>query len=295
MKVDKESIRKTKMNKSITISKSGGIELRNYENSDLPIDYYFDTTKRKGAIFLVNKHSDLEIIFITNGTLEIHLDNEVFVGDVGDIIVINPNVLHNIIALSEEVTYECIIIDKNYLDKNGLLLENKHINEVIKDKTLFNLIRSIKSSVLERQPLYQARVNIDILRLSVGLFEKYSITRDKSTPQNNTLISIEKSIGYINKNFNSDITIDDLAAHIGYSKFYFCRKFKEITGYTPATYVNMQRIRYAYNKLCQSDVTVNDVAFECGFKSVAYFSITFKKYIGINPSSVRSVNPKRQR
>ena len=85
------------MNKSIIISKSGGVELRSYENSDLPIDYYFDTTKRKGAIFLVNKHSDLEMLFVTNGTVEIHLDNEVFVGDVGDIIVINPNVLHNII------------------------------------------------------------------------------------------------------------------------------------------------------------------------------------------------------
>ena len=280
------------MNQSITISKSGGVELRNYENSDLPIDYYFDTTKRKDAIFLVNKHSDLEMLFIINGTVEIHLDNEVFVGNVGDIIVINPNVLHNIIALSEEVTYECLIIDKNYLDKNGLLLENKHINEVIKDESLFNLICSIKRLVLERQPLYQARANIDILRLSVGLFEKHSITRDEHTPQSHTLISIEKSIGYINKNFNSDITIDDLAAHVGYSKFYFCRKFKEITGYTPATYINMQRIKYAYNKLCQFDVTVNDVAFECGFKSVAYFSVTFKKYIGVNPSSIRSVNKK---
>ena len=251
-----------------------------------------DTTKRKGTIFLVNKHSDLEILFITKGKLKIHLDNEVFAGDVGDIIVINPNVLHNIIALSEEVTYECLIIDKNYLDKNGLLLENKHIKEVIKDDYLFGLIASIKKSILECQPLYQAKANIDILRLSLGLFENHSITRDKHISPCNSLINIEKSISYINQNFNSDITIDDLAAHVGYSKFYFCRKFKEITGYTPATYINMQRIKYAYNKLRHSNVTVNDVAFECGFKSIAYFSVTFKKHIGINPSSVRSVNKK---
>ena len=277
------------MNKSITISKSGSVEIRNYENSDLPIDYYFDTTKKRGTIFLVNKHSDLEILFITRGNLKIHLDNEVFFGEVGDIIVINPNVLHNIIAHSEEVTYECLIIDKNYLEKNGLLLENKHIKEVIKDGTLFNLVSAIKRSVLECQPFYQAKSNIDILRLSLGLFENHSITRDKHPPQSNSLISIEKSISYINKNFNSDVTIDDIAAHIGYSKFYFCRKFKEITGYTPATYINMQRIKYAYNKLRHSDVAVNDIAFECGFKSVAYFSITFKKYIGINPSSISQI------
>ena len=49
----------------------------------------------------------------------------------------------------------------------------------------------------------------------------------------------------------------------------------------------MQRIKYAYNRLCESDVTVNDIAFECGFKSIAYFSVTFKKYIGVNPSNVK--------
>ena len=280
------------MNKLITISKSGSAELRNYENSDIPIDYYFDTTKRRGTIFLANKHSDLEILLITMGKLKIHLDNEIFEGDIGDIIVINPNVLHNIIALSEEVTYECLIIDKNHLEKNGLLLENKHIKEVIKDNDLCGLIASIKKSILESLPLYQAKVNIDILRLSLGLFEKHSITRNKHAPQSNSLISIEKSISYINKNFHSDMTIEDIATYVGYSKFYFCRKFKAITGYTPATYINMQRIKYAYNKLCQSDVTVNDVAFECGFKSIAYFSITFKKYIGTNPSKARSIHKK---
>ena len=280
------------MNEFITISKSGGVEIRNYENSDLPIDYYFDTTKRKGAIFLVNKHSDLEILFITKGKLKIHLDNEIFVGDVGDMIVINPNVLHNIIALSEAVTYECLIVDKHFMEKNGLFLENKHIKEVIRDATLFNLIGSIKRFVLEGPPLYQAKVNIEILRLSVGLFENHSTKRDKNTPQSNSLISVERSIDYINKNFNSDVTIDDIASHVGYSKFYFCRKFREITGYTPATYINMQRIKYAYSRLCQSDVTVNDIAFECGFKSMAYFSVTFKKYIGVNPSSVRATHKK---
>ena len=52
----------------------------------------------------------------------------------------------------------------------------------------------------------------------------------------------------------------------------------------------MLRIKYAYNKLCQSDITINDIAFECGFKSIAYFSTTFKRYTGISPLSIKSKN-----
>ena len=91
------------MNRLITFSRSKFIERRNFEKSDVPFDFYLDTTKKKGAIFLVNKHSDPEFLFITDGKLKIHLDNESFCAQKGDIVVINPNVLHNIIPITEKV------------------------------------------------------------------------------------------------------------------------------------------------------------------------------------------------
>ena len=227
------------MNKLITISNFGGVEIRNYENSDVPFDYYFDTIKRKDTIFLVNKHLDVEVLFITKGKLKIHLDKDVFIGDVGDIIVINPNVLHNIIAISEEVTYDCLIIDKNYLEKNVFSLEKKQIKEKIKDEYLFGLIRTIKDIIINRPPVYQTKAIIELLRLNVGLLENYSSDKEENASPNNCLVSIEKSINYINKNFNSDITIDDVAAYIGYSKFYFCRKFKDNFGYCFQKYMEI--------------------------------------------------------
>ena len=280
------------MNSSITISKSDGLEIRNYENSDVPFDYYFATTKRKDSIFLANKHSDVELLFVTGGKIKIHLDDEVFLGERGDIIVIHPNVLHNVIVLSEVATYECLIIDRQYLDKNGLSLEECRVEEKIKDENLFDLIHPIKSSILNRPPFYRTKANVALLQLCIGLFEHHSTARDKHLGPSSLLLSIEESIRYINKHFASEITVDAIAAHIGYSKFYFCRKFKEVTGYTPTVYINMQRIKYAYHRLCESNDTVNEVAFSCGFQSLAYFSATFKKYIGIPPSGVK--NNKKQ-
>lgn len=275
------------MNEYVTVSKCGGSEIRNYEESDVPFDYYFDTVKRRGNIFLVNKHRDLEILFIKEGSLKIHLDNEILSANASDVIVINPSVLHNIIPLTDEVRYECIIIDGNFLKRYGFSLEKFHVEEKIKDDYLFAILSSIKSKMSEKPPFYRANVTSELLVMLVRIFEKYSFEKVGDSVPENYLLGIEKSISYINKHFNAEITIEEIASHIGYSKFYFCRRFKEVTGYTPATYINMQKIKYAYTKLSQSDITVNEIALECGFKSVAYFSVTFKKYTGMNPSEVK--------
>lgn len=283
------------MNELIILSKtysgSNATEIRNYEKSDVPFVLHPDMTKYKGRIFLANRHIDIELLFITDGKLKIHLDNDVFYGKSNDIIVVNPNVLHNIVPLTDTVTYECIIIDRDFFNRHGLSLDNVHVKELINDEFLFDNIRNIKTLMINKPKYYIARVNTYLLNLSLTLLEKYS-TEKESTSDTNTLLTIEKGIEYLNKHFNEQITIDDIAEYVGYSKFYFCRRFKEITGYTVTTYINMKKIKYAKNLLNTSDMNINEIALKCGFNSVTYFSTTFKKYMGINPSDIKTSKQK---
>lgn len=283
------------MNELIILSKtysgSNATEIRNYEKSDVPFVLHPDMTKYKGRIFLANRHIDIELLFITDGKLKIHLDNDVFYGQSNDIIVVNPNVLHNIVPLTDTVTYECIIIDRDFFNRHGLSLDNVHVKELINDEFLFDNIRNIKTLMINKPKYYIARVNTYLLNLSLTLLEKYS-TEKESTSDTNTLLTIEKGIEYLNKHFNEQITIDDIAEYVGYSKFYFCRRFKEITGYTVTTYINMKKIKYAKNLLNTSDMNINEIALKCGFNSVTYFSTTFKKYMGINPSDIKTSKQK---
>lgn len=276
---------------SKTYSDSNATEIRNYEKSDVPFVLHPDMTKYKGRIFLVNRHIDIELLFITDGKLKIHLDNDIFYAGINDIIVINPNVLHNIIPLTDTVTYDCIIIDRNFFNSHGLSLDNVHVKELINDEFLFDNIRNIKTLMINKPKYYIARVNTYLLNLSLTLLEKYS-TEMESTSNSNTILTIEQGIKYINNHFNEQITIDDIAEYVGYSKFYFCRRFKDITGYTVTTYINMQKIRYAKNMLNTSNMSINEIASKCGFNSVAYFSTTFKKYMGINPSDIKTSKQK---
>lgn len=275
------------MNEMISLTRADVLEIRNFERSDVPLAFYHGLKKR-GSIFLVNKHADIELLFVTDGKLKIHLDADTFYAERDDVVVVNPNVLHNIIPLTDTVHYECIIIDRNFFERIGMPLERVYVQEVIRDACLFEHIYGIQENLITNKTgYYAARTYALLIDLALMLFEKYAREKAENQTVRTGLRMIETSIAYINKHIRDSITVEDIANHIGYSKFYFCRRFKEITGHTVATYINMQKIKYAQRMLQETDGNINEIAFRCGFKSVAYFSTTFKKYTGISPSQVK--------
>ena len=273
------------MNEFITVSKSGYVETRNFESSPLPIWFYPFMTKYKDTIFLVNKHIDTEFLFMVSGELKIHLDNDTFIAKEGDIVAINPNVLHNIIPLSPSVTYHCLIIDREFIASHHLPTDEVHIKEVINDKFVFKKSDAIRS-LLESDDTYKApKIHSLILDMMICVMENFGRKKQINPKERMTVHAVEKGIGYINNHFKEQISLEEIAEFAGYSKFYFSRIFKETTGYPLSDYINMQRIKYAHKLLSESDINVSEVAFKCGFKSISYFSTTYKKYMGYSPSN----------
>ncbi len=99
--------------------------------------------------------------------------------------------------------------------------------------------------------------------------------------------AIYKTMIYINKNFRSYITIDDLANEAGYSNNYFCYLFKKIFSVGANTYINNMRLEYAYNLIISSNISVTEVCFLSGFGSFSMFSRLFKKKYEASPSQLR--------
>ena len=65
------------------------------------------------------------------------------------------------------------------------------------------------------------------------------------------------------------------------------RKLSAVSGYTASLYINNLRIDYAKKKLISENKSVAEIAAECGFYDVAYFSRIFKKYTSVTPSQYR--------
>ena len=52
-----------------------------------------------------------------------------------------------------------------------------------------------------------------------------------------------KSIDYIMEHLEEEILIEEVADHCHLSKYYFCRVFKKIVGYTPSNYRRLNQIK----------------------------------------------------
>ena len=125
--------------------------------------------------------------------------------------------------------------------------------------------------------------------LIVNLLRDYSVTKPRIAVYEGGLSdrSLFQAIEYIDHHLSQSIKLEDLATHLGISKFHFSRLFKKSTGISPHQYVMQQRIELAKQLLTKADRSIADVALDCGFNSHAHLSKYFRYYVGMSPKAYR--------
>lgn len=92
---------------------------------------------------------------------------------------------------------------------------------------------------------------------------------------------------YIREHYMEDLSLTSLARMASVSKFRFCRLFKERFGVSLVTFVHRIRIRIAQELLRNQNLTVSEVAYFVGFKTVGHFERVFKDLHGASPREYR--------
>lgn len=99
---------------------------------------------------------------------------------------------------------------------------------------------------------------------------------------------ISKVLDYISKHLDDELSVDVLCEVANFSRFHFHRQFSFYTGVSVRRMVLLQRLRRAAMQLVFArDVSITDIAFECGFANAESFSRAFRKECGQSPSSFR--------
>lgn len=77
-----------------------------------------------------------------------------------------------------------------------------------------------------------------------------------------------------------------------YSKQYTIKKFHKYLNITPSQYLNKKKVDKAIELLLSTELSILDIAFECGFNNVEYFDKIFKKIIGLTPLRYKQTQSK---
>ncbi len=94
-------------------------------------------------------------------------------------------------------------------------------------------------------------------------------------------------IGYMEDNYEKEITLEKLGELSGYSPIHTMRVFRQETGKTPHEWLTDMRISRAKELLATSQKTLQDIAKTCGFRSDSHFKVLFKNRTGFTPGTFR--------
>ncbi|MBP1082770.1 helix-turn-helix transcriptional regulator [Bacillus capparidis] len=98
---------------------------------------------------------------------------------------------------------------------------------------------------------------------------------------------VTKAIHFMREHKNTQITIEEVAKHVGYSTYHFTRLFKDTTGISPRHYLSAIRIEASKEELMKRSSLVK-VLHSAGLRSQGSFSSRFKKYVGLSPKKFQS-------
>lgn len=99
--------------------------------------------------------------------------------------------------------------------------------------------------------------------------------------------AVAKALTYIHSHYAEDITREEVARCVYLAPAYFAKQFKREKGITIKDYINYCRITAAQEMLKRPDISITDVATQVGFADSSYFTVIFKKIVGMLPSDFR--------
>lgn len=237
-----------------------------------------------------------------SGKREFFIKDRTIVIDVGDVVVISPNVLHRttntelpaherlVINIHEEhlirFSDSCLDILRPLLEKDYVIIRGFRFDQTSMEKLVGTIIEEIHAGKSGFE-LYVQALAVQLLTLCCRQMEfEISETPEFPSPMHERISDI---VRFINVHYMEKLSLRLLAEKFYVSPYYLSRFFKEATGFTFVEYLNSIRVKEAKKLLIQSSLKVNLIAKKVGFGSVTHFGRVFKLVTGHSPLYFRAM------
>lgn len=285
--------------KDVFLIDNNGHEYKKHGTKDYPVDFNVS----KGMGFPLHFHDEIEIINVAKGQLSITINNKKYKLDVGDSVFINSGIPHEL-NFNNEIKYV-----SNDTEFSPSFLSGD--NNIIYDKYIMPFINSdIDCIILRKDSLKDKEMLDDILTLfslnesdvmlkelkirnilSEIFIKAYERCKDNILKKNYDYKYdyIKKAITYIKDNYQKDIGLQDVAHVMGLSKRETQRLFKAYLGVSPYKCILNERLANSALLLLNSNLSVSEICFMCGFKDTSSYINQFKNYYDKTPGQYRNI------
>lgn len=100
--------------------------------------------------------------------------------------------------------------------------------------------------------------------------------------------ALRRTQDFLRDHLDRDVTLDAVAAQVGFSPWHFCRAFRDSTGLPPQRWLAQQRMEAARHMLAENRLSVIEIAVAVGFAGASQFSAAFRRHLGQTPSAYRA-------
>ena len=251
-----------------------------YQNQHFGISEYFCKESGTDFSFPAHIHHSFEFITVLEGEMTVTVGEKSYELHESEGVIVFPEQIHSLSSTKSRHTliiFSADIVSAYYSKHSAEVPKNGKIR--VPDYLLnqISLIEVATSTVKKKAVLYSVCALID---------EDTEYEKRKSS-ENGLLRAI---FDFVESNFEKSCTLEDLSNGIGYNASYLSRYFSESTGMSFLSLVNRRRISKACELLKNSDKTVIECAYDCGYTSLRSFNRNFKMYIGSTPKDYRKAS-----
>lgn len=243
----------------------------------------------------LHSHNYFEILFVAEGGGACRIDNKKLSLKKGDLLLIPPNTLHNIIRDTYIATFYMgfsAFPSKQNQSSEAVLqqLSSVKVIELKRQSAVELLWQSINSACSEPYQLPGSVITNITLSLIQSLMNIWmgppSTYQSETKDLPNELTS--DIIHYINDHLFQINHVDEISKHFHISTRHITRKFNAVTGLSIASYIRNEKIKWAKKLLIESSLPISTISEHLNYSSVHHFSKAFRSMMGIPPSAYRA-------
>ncbi len=224
-------------------------------------------------------HRNYEFICLYGGQLKINLDGEDVLLNPGQFLLIYPNQVHSVCSQGNALARVCIF-------PPALVTSFYQVTE--------NLVP--QHVLLDYPPEVAAFINANLrpntgkFMLKACLYAICAVTAQQAElqpakGQKNAQL-MHQLLSYISQNYTSDISLHTAAQELGYSYQYLSNQLQKYN-LNFSLLLNQHRMDYAKHLLLHSELSISDIALQCGYNNARTFNRNFQNVFHLSPREFR--------